>query len=88
MKLENPKDAEGYTIRWCRWDEDKSFIVTKVNNYGTSRQIKGTLLEKGEVHEYRSYNLVRGITTGEIIEDHWYMLDWNDYILDDELFEI
>ena len=88
MKLDNPQKAEGFMIRWCRWEKDHSFLVTKVNNSGTSRQIKGTLYDKHGTHEYRSYNLIKGITTGEIIEDHWYILDWSDYSLEDELFEI
>ncbi len=85
MILKDPKDAIGHKIRWCRWENNKSFFVESIDTY--YGKIRGILHDTKGKNPY-TYNLVKGITTGEIMTDRWYIINWNPYKLNDELFEI
>ena len=87
MKLKKPKEAIGHKIRWCRWKDDEYFIPYEIIS-GYTKQMKGTKHDKNGSKEGVSYNIVRGITTGEIVDDYWYMLDYQEFKINNELFEI
>jgi hypothetical protein len=85
MKLNDPKKAVGHKIRWCKWSERQYLLVENV--LVSSRQIEGKFHDKNGIFQ-RSFSMMSGITTGKIMTDHWYMINYNSFKLDDELFEI
>jgi len=85
MKLNDPTKVVGHRIRWCRWPEHQYLVVESISVSG--RKMKGKYHDKNGTH-HRVFNMMNGITTGEIMTDHWYMINYNKFKLDDGLFEI
>jgi hypothetical protein len=83
--FKHPAEAIGYNIQYHTW-EKPFFKLERVDM--SKNKLYGVYVNKNGDNVKTSYNLCRGITKGEKLYDYWHCLNYNEFKLDDELFEI